>query len=168
MEYNQSIRERLWGDAKRPIQPLLVNRSSSTHALCNGDLIKVLDVEQTRERYEVSFRGGKVVNLDFRNAEVAYRKFNGTVVKLHCFLLAKVRHPWTNGQVERIGRTIKEATVKRFHYHNYHQPGIYLTDFINAYNHARQLKTLSSLTLYEYICKMWTNQPEKFILNPTD
>jgi transposase-like protein len=29
--------------------------------------------------------------------------------------LTKVRHPWTNGQVERMHRTIKEATVKRFH-----------------------------------------------------
>jgi DNA invertase Pin-like site-specific DNA recombinase len=27
----------------------------------------------------------------------------------------KPRHPWTNGQVERITRTIKEATVKRFY-----------------------------------------------------
>jgi transposase InsO family protein len=30
--------------------------------------------------------------------------------------LTKVRHPWTNGQVERMNRTIKKATVKRFHY----------------------------------------------------
>jgi transposase InsO family protein len=29
--------------------------------------------------------------------------------------LTKVRHPWTNGQFERMNRTIKEATVKRFH-----------------------------------------------------
>nr|GLK21511.1 hypothetical protein GCM10017606_23380 [Microbacterium terregens] len=30
--------------------------------------------------------------------------------------LTKPNYPWTNGQVERMNRTIKEATVKRFHY----------------------------------------------------
>jgi transposase-like protein len=29
--------------------------------------------------------------------------------------ITKVRHPWTNGQVERMNCTIKKATVKRFH-----------------------------------------------------
>lgn len=32
--------------------------------------------------------------------------------------LTKVNHPWTNGQVERMNRTLKEATVKRYYYDN--------------------------------------------------
>ncbi|MEM7362292.1 MAG: IS481 family transposase, partial [Bacteroidota bacterium] len=28
-------------------------------------------------------------------------------------------YPWTNGQVERMNRTIKEATVKKFYYENH-------------------------------------------------
>src|SRR3712207_5235720 len=30
--------------------------------------------------------------------------------------LTKPNHPWTNGQVERMDRTLKDATVKRYHY----------------------------------------------------
>ncbi|MDA9544976.1 hypothetical protein ACM43_10825 [Bradyrhizobium sp. CCBAU 45321] len=30
--------------------------------------------------------------------------------------LIKIKHTWTNGQVERMNRTIKEATVQRYHY----------------------------------------------------
>jgi transposase InsO family protein len=80
--------------------------------------------------------------------------------------LTKIRHPWTNGQVERMNRTIKDATVKRYHYDDHEQLRSHLSDFINAYNYARRLKTLSGLTPYEYICKIWTNEPERFILNP--
>lgn len=56
--------------------------------------------------------------------------------------LTKVGHPWTNGQVERMNRTIKDATVKRFHYDNHAQLRAHLADFMNAYNFARRLKTL--------------------------
>ena len=34
---------------------------------------------------------------------------------------ARARHPWTNGQVERMNRTIKDATVKRFFYESHDQ-----------------------------------------------
>lgn len=35
--------------------------------------------------------------------------------------LTKPKHPWANGQVERMNRTIKEAAVKRFFYDNHAQ-----------------------------------------------
>ena len=80
--------------------------------------------------------------------------------------LTKPKHPWTNGQVERMNRTIKEATVKRFHYDDQQQLTRHLSDFINAYNYGRRLKTLKGLTPYEFICKCWTKEPERFSLNP--
>ena len=40
----------------------------------------------------------------------------------------------------------------------------HLSDFLDAYNYARRLKTLSGLTPYEYICKIWTSEPDRFIL----
>jgi transposase InsO family protein len=80
--------------------------------------------------------------------------------------LTKIKHPWTNGQVERMNRTIKEATVKRYHYDSHQLFEQHLADFINAYNYARRLKTLKGLTPYEYICKIWADEPERFTLNP--
>ncbi len=80
--------------------------------------------------------------------------------------LTKPNHPWTNGQVERMNRTIKEATVKRFHYDSHDQLRTHLADFLAAYNFARRLKTLNGLTPYEYICKIWPSEPDRFILNP--
>jgi transposase InsO family protein len=78
----------------------------------------------------------------------------------------RINHPWTNGQVERMNRTIKEATVQRYHYDSHAQLERHLNDFVKAYNFARRLKTLKGLTPYEFICNAWSAQPERFILNP--
>ena len=59
--------------------------------------------------------------------------------------LTKIRYPWTNGQVERMNRTIKDATVKRFHYDDHAQLRCHLPDFIDAYDFGR-LKALKGLT----------------------
>lgn len=80
--------------------------------------------------------------------------------------LTKVNHPWTNGQVERMNRTLKEATVKRYYYETHQQLREHLYTFLNAYNFAKRLKTLKGLTPYEYIIKCWQTQPQRFKLNP--
>jgi transposase InsO family protein len=80
--------------------------------------------------------------------------------------LTKPCHPWTNGQVERMNRTLKEATVKRYHYHSHDQLRAHLQMFIDAYNFAKRLKALKGLTPYEFICQCWTKEPKRFIVNP--
>jgi transposase InsO family protein len=78
----------------------------------------------------------------------------------------KINHPWTNGQVERMNRTIKDATVKRFHYDSHDQLRRHLDDFVAAHNFGKRLKRLRGLTPYEFICKAWADEPNRFILNP--
>lgn len=108
--------------------------------------------EQPRNRDSVTFRKMRF-DLICEANEIEHR-------------LTKPNHPWTNGQVERMNRTIKDATVKRYHYESHNQLRTHLADFLDAYNFARRLKTLNGLTPYEYICKTWTSQPDRFILNP--
>ena len=81
--------------------------------------------------------------------------------------LTKVNHPWTNGQVERMNRTLKEATVKRYYYQSHDELRTHLELFVDAYNHARRLKTLRGLTPYEFVCQAWTREPERFRLDPS-
>ena len=81
--------------------------------------------------------------------------------------LTRPRHPWTNGQVERMNRTIKDATVRRYHYDNHDQRRAHLADFVAAYNYARRLKTLRGLTPFEAICKAWSAEPQRFRRDPT-
>ena len=80
--------------------------------------------------------------------------------------LTKPKHPWTNGQVERMNRTLKEATVQRFFSQTHDQLRRHLTDFVAAYNFARRRKTLKGLTPYESSCALWTKEPQRFKLNP--
>jgi transposase InsO family protein len=74
--------------------------------------------------------------------------------------LTKPNHPWTNGQVERMNRTLKEATVRRYHYETHRQLEQHLAAFLDGYNFATRLKTLCGLTSYEAICTAWTNEPD--------
>lgn len=66
-----------------------------------------------------------------------------------------------------MNRTIKEITVKRYHYDSHRQFDTHLHDVIDAYNYGRHPKTLKGLIPCEYICKIWTTDPERFTHDPT-
>ena len=80
--------------------------------------------------------------------------------------LTKPNHPWTNGQVERMNRTLKEATVKRYHYQTHDDLRAHLKTFLDAYNFAKRLKRLKGLTAFEFISKAWKEKPRTFRLHP--
>jgi hypothetical protein len=64
-----------------------------------------------------------------------------------------------------MNRTIKDATVKRYFYETHAELRAHLRDFADAYNFARRL-TLKGLTPYEFVCKAWTSQPQRFTISP--
>jgi hypothetical protein len=66
-----------------------------------------------------------------------------------------------------MNRTIKEATVKRYHYDSHDQLRQHLADFVAAYRFGRGLKTLKGLTPHEAICKGWLREPHRFTSDPT-
>ncbi len=83
--------------------------------------------------------------------------------------LTKIKQPWTNGQVERMNRMIKEATVQRYHCDTHAELEGHLAAFIAACNCARRLKlkTLRGRTPFEFICGKWTNEPDRVKADPT-
>ena len=89
-----------------------------------------------------------VLSVSRRGTWTSVLRFRGHPFDRLCHLhgiehrLTKPHHPWTNGQVERMNRTIKDATAKRYFYDTHNQLRAHLTDFLRAYNFARRLKTL--------------------------
>ncbi|RZJ58399.1 MAG: IS481 family transposase [Hymenobacter sp.] len=81
--------------------------------------------------------------------------------------LTKPAHPWPNSQLERFNRTIKEATVQRYHYESTAQLNEHLQTFLLAYNHAKRLKRLRGLTPHEFVCAQWQKNSTIFTLDPT-
>jgi transposase InsO family protein len=109
---------------------------------------------------------------DIREALDRGERFRAHAFELACaqndidHRLTKPNHPWTNGQVERMNRTLKEATVRRYHYETHDQLRAHLRTFLDAYNFAKRLKTLKGLTVFEIISKKWTSEPHRFRLHP--
>ncbi|MFD2574692.1 integrase core domain-containing protein, partial [Spirosoma soli] len=69
--------------------------------------------------------------------------------------------------VERMNRTIKEATVYRYHYQTTDELNQHLQAFLLAYNHAKRLKAWKGLTPHEFVCAQWQAKPTIFTRDPT-
>jgi len=93
-------------------------------------------------------RNGAAFTEQSRYRSGASDRFGGHIVDRVCYAhnikhrLAKPYHPWTNGQVERMNRTIKEMTLKAFHYPNFDALKAHVLAFVMAYNFVRHLKAL--------------------------
>ena len=65
-----------------------------------------------------------------------------------------------------MNRTIKDATVRRYHYESHDRLREHLQTFLDAYNFAKRLKSLRGLTVFEFIIEKWTSETERFRLHP--
>src|SRR5258705_12073051 len=138
--------------AVRFLEALIAAVPRRLHTLLTDNGIQFADLPRNRDGWTARYRVHGFDQICRANG-IEYR-------------LTKPNHPWTNGQVERMNRTLKEATVNRYHYHGHEQLRAHLADFVTAYNFARRLKILKGLSPYEYICNAWTKEPGRFILDP--
>ena len=65
-----------------------------------------------------------------------------------------------------MNRTIKDATIKTYHYDDLENLKAHVMAFVTAYNFAKHLKALKWRTLYQVICEAWTRHPSIFKVNP--
>lgn len=82
-------------------------------------------------------------------------------------VLTKVKHPWTNGLVERTGKTIKDETVHRFHYDGLAQLDSALYGFERYFNYHRPYRAMQGKTPYELVQEWYKKQPKRFSRKPT-
>ena len=125
------------------------------HTVLTDNGMAFADLPKNRGRYPeiVAIFGGHIFDRVCKEHGIEHK-------------LTKPYHPWTNGQAERMNRTVKEATIKAFHYPDLESLKAHVLAFVSAYNFAKHLKALKWKTPYQAICQAWTRTPEIFKLNP--
>ncbi|MCL0096871.1 integrase core domain-containing protein [Thermodesulfovibrionales bacterium] len=63
----------------------------------------------------------------------------------------KLKHPWTNGMVERFNRTVKEQVLIKYRFCSIFEMNGRLIEFINRYNLEKRLKSLNYKTPAQYL-----------------
>jgi len=125
------------------------------HTVLTDDGMAFADLPKNRGRHagiEVVF-GGHIFDRVCSEHAIEHR-------------LTKPYHPWTNGQAERMNRTIKDATTKAFHYPDLYALKAHVLAFVMAYNFAKHLKALRWRTPFQAICDAWAKDPDIFNINP--
>jgi len=141
------------GSSKDFLEQLVESVPYKIHTVLTDNGIQFADLPKNRQGATAMFRGHPFDRI-CRKHGIEHR-------------LTKIGHPWTNGQVERMNRTIKEATVHRYYYESHEQLQQHLDTFLCAYNFAKRLKTLKGLTPFQFIVKSWGENPGDFVREPS-
>jgi transposase InsO family protein len=125
------------------------------HTVLTDNGMAFADLPKNRGRYpEVeAFFGGHIFDRVCRKHGIEHR-------------LTKPYHPWTNGQAERMNRTIKDATTKAYHYPSLDALQDHVFAFVSAYNFAKHLKAIRWKTPFQYVCEAWQRYPSEFKIDP--
>ncbi len=65
-----------------------------------------------------------------------------------------------------MNRTVKEATIKAFHYPDLDALRAHVFAFVRAYHFAKHLKALRWRTPFQAGCDAWTKDPTIFEIDP--
>ena len=65
-----------------------------------------------------------------------------------------------------MNRTVKEATVRIFHYEDIDSLKAHVLSFVTAYNFAKHLKALQWRTPFQAICEAWQDDRSASEIDP--